>query len=41
MLNFFEASKKLMSRTMFSGMNISQRVDMTFVDSDMVPLMIQ
>lgn len=41
MLNFFEASKKLMSRTMFLGMNINQRVDLSFVDSEMIPLMIQ
>jgi hypothetical protein len=41
MLNFFEVTKKLMNRTMFSDMNISQRVDISFVDSDMLPLMVQ
>lgn len=41
MVNFFEATKKLMCRTIFKDMSITQRVDLTFVDSDMVPLMIQ
>lgn len=41
MVNFFEATKKLMCRTIFKDMSISQRVDLTFVDSDMVPLVVQ
>jgi hypothetical protein len=31
----------LLTRTIFKGMKISQRVELSFVDSDMVPLMIQ
>lgn len=41
MMNHFEASKKLMNRMLFRGMTISQRIDLTYVDSDMVPLMVQ
>lgn len=40
-MNHFEATKRLLSRTMFKDMTISQRVDLAFVDSDMVPLMVQ
>lgn len=41
MMNHFEASKKLLNRSLFRGMTISQRVELTFVDSSMVPLMVQ
>ena len=41
MMNHFEAAKKLMNRTQFRSMKITERVDLTYVDSDMVPLMIQ
>ena len=40
-MNHFEASKKLMNKISTSSMTISQKIDLTFVDSDMVPLMVQ
>lgn len=40
-MNHFEASTKLLNRTIFSGMKISERTDCFFVDSDLVPLMVQ
>jgi replication factor C subunit 1 len=41
MLNFFEASKKLMCRTVFKDMTIAQRVETAFIDSDFVPMLVQ
>jgi replication factor C subunit 1 len=38
--NVFESSKKLMNRTLFSRMTIEQRVDLSFMDDRMMPLMV-
>lgn len=38
-MNHFEASKKLLNRSMFNTLNIRERVNIAFVDSDFVPLM--
>ena len=40
-MNHFEAASKLLNRTIFSGMRISERTDCFFIDSDLVPLMVQ
>jgi len=40
MINHFEASRRLLNRSEFDGLKISERVECFFVDSDMVPLMI-
>lgn len=41
MMNHFEATKKLMNRPIFKPMKIQERIDLGFVDSDLVPLMCQ
>jgi replication factor C subunit 1 len=40
MINHFDAARKLLNRSEFSAMKISQRTDCFFVDSDLVPLMV-
>lgn len=40
-LNHFEATKNLLTRTVFKEMTILQKTDLAYVDSDMVPLMVQ
>lgn len=40
MINHFDAARKLLNRTEFSGMKIQQRTECFFVDSDIVPLMV-
>jgi hypothetical protein len=41
MINHFDAVKRLLNRSEFNRMRIGERTDCFFVDSDMVPLMIQ
>ena len=41
MISHFEASRKLLNRSEFRGMKISERNDCFFVDSDLVPLMVE
>jgi hypothetical protein len=40
MINHFDAARKLLNRTEFKSMTISQRTECFFVDSDIVPLMV-
>ena len=40
MINHNEATRKLVNRFAFSKMTMDQRIDLGFVDSDMVPLMV-
>lgn len=41
MINHFDAVRRLLNRSEFSSMRISERTDCFFVDSDLVPIMVQ
>jgi replication factor C subunit 1 len=41
LMNHFEAARKLLNRGAFRGLKIRERVNLSFVDSDMVPLLCQ
>ena len=40
MINHSDAARKLLNRSEFSGLKVSERTDCFFIDSDIVPLMI-
>lgn len=40
MINHFDATRRLLNRSEFGGLSISQRTDLFFIDSDLVPIMV-